>query len=112
LVAVSREERLVQNEAFFRNVNERIRDLADRHGPDQHRYEFLCECVDTACVERVTLSLAAYEAVRADAKRFVLAEGHDDGTIEKVVEAAPDHIVVEKFGVAGAVAQALDPRAA
>lgn len=109
---MSREERLAQNEDFFRSVNERIRDLAGRHGSDEHRYEFLCECGDTACVERVTLSLEEYEAVRADATRFVLAEGHDDATIEKVVESAPDHVVVEKVGVAGAVAQALDPRAA
>lgn len=109
--AVSREQRLAQNEAFFRSINERIRDLADRHGSDRHPYEFLCECGDTACVERVTLSLGEYEAVRADATRFVLAEGHDDNTIEKVVEATPDHVVVEKVGVAGQVAQALDPRA-
>jgi hypothetical protein len=109
---VSREERLAQNEDFFRSVNERIRDLAEEHGADQHRYEFLCECGDTACVERVTLSLGEYEAVRADGARFVLAEGHDDRTIETVIESAPDHVVVEKVGVAGEVAQALDPRAA
>ena len=109
---MSREERLAQNEAFFRSVNERIRDLADRHGSDQHPYEFLCECSDPACVDRVTLSLDEYEAVRADATRFVLAEGHADGTIEKVLEASPDHVVVEKVGVAAEVAEALDPRAA
>jgi len=109
---VSREERLAQNEDFFRSVNERIRDLADQHGSDPHQYEFLCECSDPGCVERVTLSLDEYEAVRADATRFVLAEGHSDSSIEKVVEAAPDHVVVEKVGVAGEVARALDPRAA
>ena len=109
---VSREERLAQNEAFFRSVNERIRDIADGHGSDPHGYEFLCECADPACVERLTLSLAEYEAVRADATRFVLADGHDDGMIEKVIEASPDHVVVEKVGVAAEVAEALDPRAA
>jgi hypothetical protein len=109
---VLREERLAQNEAFFRGVNERIRDIADRQGTDDHAYEFLCECADPGCVERVTLSLREYEAVRADATRFVLAEGHDDGTIETVVASAPDHVVVEKIGVAADVARALDPRAA
>jgi hypothetical protein len=106
------EKRLAQNEAFFRSVNERIRDLADGHGSDQHAYEFLCECADPTCVNRVALTLDEYDAVRADGTRFVLAEGHDDGTIEKVVEAAPDHIVVEKVGVAAEVAESLDPRAA
>jgi hypothetical protein len=109
---VVREKRLAQNEAFFRSVNERIRDLADGHGSDQHAYEFLCECADPACVDRVTLTLEEYEAVRADATRFVLAEGHDDGTIEKVIEVAHDHVVVEKVGPAAEVAEALDPRAA
>jgi hypothetical protein len=109
---MSREERLAQNEDFFRRVNERIRELADGHGADQHAYEFLCECGDTACMERVTLTLAEYEAVRADATRFVLADGHNDGTIEKVVAASADHVVVEKLGVAGEIAEALDPRAA
>jgi hypothetical protein len=109
---VAREERLAQNEAFFRSVNERIRDVAERHGSDPHEYEFLCECSDPTCVERVMLSLAEYEAVRADGARFVLADGHADATIENVVVTAPDHVVVEKVGVAGEVAQALDPRAA
>jgi hypothetical protein len=109
---VSREQRLAQNEDFFRSVNERIRDLADGHGSDEHAYQFLCECADPSCVERVPLSLEEYEAVRAEGTRFVLADGHDDETIEQVVVAAPDHVVVEKVGLAGETAQALDPRAA
>lgn len=107
-----RDERLARNEAFFRDVNERIRDVADRHGQDEHVYEFVCECADPTCVERVRLSLDEYEAIRADATRFVLAEGHDDATVEAVVASAPDYVVVEKVGVAGEVARALDPRAA
>jgi hypothetical protein len=109
---VSREQRLAQNEDFFRSVNERIRDVADGHGSDPHEYVFLCECSDPACVERVTLSIEEYEAVRANARRFVLASGHSDPTIEQVIETAPDHVVVEKLGVAGDVAEARDPRAA
>ena len=112
MVLVVRDERLAQNEAFFRDVNERIRDIADRHGTDDHAYGFVCECSDPACVERVTLSLREYEAVRAEPTRFVLADGHEIGSIETVVASSPDHVVVEKVGVAGEVARALDPRAA
>jgi hypothetical protein len=112
LVVVVRDERLAQNEAFFRDVNERIRVIAGRHGTDEHAYGFVCECSDPGCVERVTLSLREYEAVRAEATRFVLAEGHDDGSIETIVTSAPDHVIVEKVGVAGDVARSLDPRAA
>ena len=109
---MSREERLAQNEAFFRSVNERIRDVGARHGSDPHDYQFLCECSDPTCLERVTLSLDEYEAVRAEATRFVLAEGHTDAEIERVVETTSDHVVVEKFGIAAEVAQALDARSA
>jgi hypothetical protein len=109
---VSHEQRLAQNEAFFRSVNERIRETADRHGSDPHDYEFLCECSDTACLERVTLSVDEYEAVRADARRFLLAAGHTKAAVERVVKAESDHVVVEKVGVAGEVAEALDPRTA
>jgi|SRR5579884_408566 len=108
---MSREERLAQNEAFFRSVNERIRDIADQHGADEHSYAFLCECGDPGCAERIFLPLHEYEAVRADGTRFILADGHNDASIEKVVRApSTEHVVVEKFGVAGDVARALNPR--
>ena len=42
------EERLARNEAFFRDVNERIREAADRQGSDGHVFEFICECGDIA----------------------------------------------------------------
>jgi hypothetical protein len=107
---VSPEERLAQNEAFFRAVNDRIREIAEGLGPDPHDYEFLCECSDPACVERLTLSIDEYEAVRADARRFILTDGHTNPAIEKVVETAADHVVVEKVGIAGKAAETLDPR--
>jgi hypothetical protein len=105
------EERLARNEAFFRNLNERIRDAADRYSADGHVYEFVCECSDPACLDRVRLSAAEYEAVRADPTRFVLAPGHERTSIEVVVQPGLDHVIVQKLGAAGAVATALDPRA-
>ena len=104
-------ERLARNEAFFRNVNERISDAAGRYKGDGHVYDFVCECSDPTCLERVHLTAKAYEAVRADPKTFVLAPGHDRASIEKVVQPGLDHVIVEKLGTAGTVAAALDPRA-
>ena len=109
---VTHEERLAQNEAFFRDVNERIRGAAEGHPADEHVYEYLCECSDPSCVERIRLTTEEYEAVRSDPKRFALSPGHAIAAIEAVVETEPDHVVVEKIGAAGAVAEALDPRAA
>lgn len=103
------EERLARNEAFFREVNDRIEDVARGFGGDD-RYEFLCECVDLGCVERIALTLAEYEAVRANGRRFVVARDHAIADIEVVVERDRDHEVVQKVGVGGEVADELDPR--
>jgi predicted DNA-binding protein (UPF0251 family) len=105
------QERLARNEALFRDVNERIRGAAHDVPEDGHVYEFLCECSDVGCVERISLTIDEYEAIRSDSKRFVLAPGHARTAIETVVERQPEHVVVEKVGSAGQVAEALDPRA-
>lgn len=105
------EERLARNEAFFREVNERIREAGDRFdGSAEAEYEFLCECPESDCVDRIKLTLAAYEAVRADARRFVVAPGHDVPEIEHLVAEDELVAVVEKDGAAGEVAERLDPR--
>jgi formate-nitrite transporter family protein len=106
------EERLARNEAFFRQVNERIKDVADGIIGGDERFEFLCECADASCTERLTLSTSEYDQVRASPTRFVLAPGHASPEIEHVVEREGDHVVVEKVGIAGRVAADLDPRTA
>ena len=107
----SHEQRLARNEAFFREVNESIRGAAGSQGSDGHVYEFLCECADTGCSQRVSLSVAEYELVRADGRRFVIAPGHVVPAIETVVAHSGDHAVIEKVGPAGETAAELDPRA-
>lgn len=106
-------ERVGKNEALFREVNERIRDVSgqlvvfDGEAPLQ----FVCECSDEGCNEPVVLRLPEYEAVRADATHFFVAPGHvwepDD---EHVVREAESYVVVEKKGNAGDVAEEEDPR--
>lgn len=105
-------ERLARNEAFFRQVNERIKDVADGIQGGDDAYEFLCECSDPSCAERLTLSRSEYEQVRQSSRRFVLAPGHVSPEVEHVVEYEGDHVVVEKVGVAGRIAAELDPRTA
>ena len=104
-------ERLAKNESFFRQVNERIKDVADGFEGTQ-AYEFLCECSDPGCTERIELTRDEYESVREKPARFVLARGHAAPQIEHVVEQEDEHVVVEKRGVAGQVAAKLDPRTA
>lgn len=104
-------ERLAKNQSFFRQVNERIKDVANDFADDDS-YEFLCECSNPSCTARITLKPAEYEWVRANPARFVLAPGHTAPEVEHVVEREQDHVVVEKHGVAGHVAAKLDPRTA
>jgi len=103
---------MADNEAIFREVNERVHEQAESHGDDGHVYAFFCECSRPDCVEQVHHTSAEYEAVRAHGARFILIAGHQIEEIEDVVASLSDSIVVEKQGVAGDRAEALDPRAA
>jgi hypothetical protein len=107
-VDTGQEKRLAMNEALFREVNERIREISDSFGQKDATYDFLCECSDPMCSERVVLTRAEYEHVRADSTRFVVAKGHALPEIESVVNRATDHVVVEKEGAAADVAVHLD----
>ena len=101
---------LAANEDLFRQINERIEDVASEHGPDEHRYEFLCECSNLSCDLRMRLTLAAYEQIRTDPTQFVVADGHDLPEIEIVVARTDDYQVVRKQGDAAELAEAKDPR--
>jgi hypothetical protein len=56
-------------------VNARIREIAERSAARADDWDFLCECGHPACQERVTLSVAEYEALQAR-KEPVLAPEH------------------------------------
>jgi len=104
-------ERKARTESAFREVNERIAENARRF--DAGATEFICECDDLQCSERVEITLEEYERVRADGTRFLLAPGHGDGSIEKVVDHRGHFVVVEKVqSAARALVRRLDPRAA
>jgi hypothetical protein len=79
-----REVRIARTEALFRDVNERIAESAQRFNSDEA--EFVCECADPECTERVHATLDEYEQVRTDATQFLLIQGHEDTRIERVVD--------------------------
>lgn len=107
----TQQERLARNESFFREVNERIREMGEKlHSAADAEYEFLCECPDPSCVERLLVSLRRYEQIRSEPRRFLVAPGHNVPEIEHLVASSPEAAVVEKDGAAGEVAEQLDPR--
>ena len=106
----ARDKRLAQNEALFREVNERIEEQAASHLGEGHLYEYFCECANSDCTLRVTLTVQEYEEVRGDPRRFLVATGHDLPEIERVVSRNERYWVIEKRGEAGEYVEHLDPR--
>ena len=56
---------------------------------------FVCECDSEGCESGVLLSIADYDAIRADAAWFALAAGHERPT-DTVVRRDQHHVVVSK----------------
>ena len=106
----TRDERKAENESFFREVNERLERVAIAKASGAERFEIICECAVEECTQRLSVSFAAYEAVRSVPTRFLVAHGHADARVERVVESTEGYEVVQKVGEAGAVAGADDPR--
>jgi hypothetical protein len=108
---VNREERIGMNEAVFRDVNERIEDVASAFDMTTEPLDLICECGDATCVDRISLTRNEYENVRADAHLFAVASGHVAPDVEEVVETHSRYEVVRKFkGVPAEIAQTTDPR--
>jgi hypothetical protein len=97
-----------KNQALFREVNERIRNL-DYSVP---RAAFVCECVRPECSETIEMSLAEYEEIRRVPNHFLVAAGKDHffPDVERIFETYRGYWVVEKFGQSRAEATRLDPR--
>ena len=102
-------ERVAKNEALFRGVNERIAETAERF--DAPEAEFVCECANSSCTDRVEATLDEYERVRADGARFLVRPGHEDERFERVVADRKQFRIVEKLHAVGRLARRLDPRA-
>src|SRR6476659_798502 len=66
-----RERRMAQNEVLFREVNERVKDIAAKLG-DDGGYEYFCECANKDCTFRISMRLADYERLRSDPKQLVV----------------------------------------
>ena len=104
------EARAARTESLFREVNERIAETASRFAPDDAT--FVCECSDVRCTHGVHATVETYEHVREDGAQFLIARGHEDERVERVVIEEGRFSIVEKLNGVGALARRLDPRAA
>ena len=103
-------ERIAKTEALFREVNERIAETSDRL--DAEEAEFMCECADAGCSERLEVPLEEYESVRSDPTQFLLDPEHVEPKVETIVRRRRGYAVVQKFDrVVARLVRRLDPRA-
>lgn len=102
--------RIARTESLFRDVNERIAEVADNLGSDNA--EFVCECADASCGDRVEVPLDEYEQVRSDGARFLVAPGHEESELEHVLMRKDEHQVIAKSKDPrlARAARELDPR--
>jgi hypothetical protein len=91
-------ERAAQNQALWRELNERLDARVVRWpGLQEALQRVLCECSLAHCGESLGMTHAQYvDAHRTDA-HFAVAPHHDDPEFERVVERHPTYWVVEKF---------------
>ena len=106
-----RQRRIGENEALFRQVNERVKDLNRSFSIVLERGEYLCECGDESCIERISLTPDEYEEIRAEPTHFAVKPGHVAPDVEEVIDARGEYEIVRKReGPAAERARATDPR--
>lgn len=109
------EERAARNQSRFREHNERVEGSNAMHVwfnpplPD-----WTCECPNELCTEPVRMSVAEYEAVRAQPTHFLVAPSptHVIPAVERVVALHERYWIVEKIDDAAEISEVLDPRSA
>ena len=105
-------QRVAENEARVRKVNEEIEAAVERLEPSLRLIPFICECGRLECIVTLRLSLDDYNAVRQDARWFICTPGHELTLAghERVIETRDDYVIVEKQGRAAEVAERLAPQ--
>ena len=106
-----RTRRIGQNEALFREVNERVKDLNETFELVLDERSLVCECGSETCIQQITMTAKEYEELRADPTQFVVVPGHEEPDVEDVIREGQGFVVVQKRpGEPAALAQELDPR--
>ena len=108
-----REDRIAQNEAVFRLMNERTLEVLAEMGTadDQPRpLEIICECGSAGCVSTISVSPDDYERARSNPRWFLVCQGHEIPDVEDVIDECDEYLFVEKHPDEDAVARQTDPR--
>jgi hypothetical protein len=89
--------RAEKNEQAFKEHNERRAEIEAQGAlDDEELVPFVCECDDPSCARPVSVSLVDYERVARPVDQFVVRPGHEDPTVEEVIERHEKYLVVSK----------------
>ena len=92
---MDRKTRLEENEKLFREVNERVEQMQDSLQAAEPQW--ICECGDETCIEKLTVPLDEYHGVRSHDDWFLIKPGHEKPEVEKLVDERDEYVVVEKL---------------
>lgn len=106
-----RERRIGLNEAVFREVNERIREIGQTMQATVEQLDLVCECGMADCTQRIQMTHSEYETLRSNGRHFAIVPGHEINDVETVVDRRNGYDVVEKEpGETAQLAEETDPR--
>jgi hypothetical protein len=102
------DRRLAQNQAIFRDFNERmqknIKVGKNGNGKDDSftdnsakiPIDFFCECSDDKCQKQIRISPDTYNKIHEDKLQFIVLPDHQIERIEDIVERQPGYLVIRK----------------
>jgi hypothetical protein len=93
---MDRKERIEENEKIFREVNERVAQMQAGYRADADP-EWVCECGDETCFEKVVVPVGEYREIRSHDDWFFVKPGHEKVDVERVVGEHAGFLVVEKY---------------
>jgi hypothetical protein len=105
-----REERIAQNEAAGRGINEKIEQAHGSPPPDRF-IRIVCECGYEKCDAFIELTMDEYQRIRSDPRQFCVVKEHVIQEVEDTVLKADRFTIVSKReGTAAEVAIRTNPR--
>jgi len=104
-----RKLRAARNQALFRAVNEKLRELNEAFSEVTERYAIACECADVSCVETLHIVREEYADVREHPNHFVVLKDHVFPEVERVIAQNDGYVVVEKNADVSAITDGTDP---
>jgi hypothetical protein len=104
--------RAARNQGLYREINERVKAINAAFDTILPLGDWICECADQTCTDRLELTHEEYEGIRANGRRFAVApaDKHVFLDVEGVVERHDRYWIVEKLGVAATLAEETNPR--